>query len=223
MISVLVSCEHATCTVPGGQKAMFEGREDELHSFAGWEPGALNLGQAFAMRFRTPLVHGEVTRLLIDLEAGGDARWTPHYAGQLSEPARERFAGPMWAGYRATLRQRIEEDLRRHDGVVHVLAHTGGPEAGRAILRVPEGGGLAATVAAKWAAAAKRDSLDVSVVEGGFPGTLVSELAAAYPPDRYAPVRLEVAPGYFLDGKPLRWEECKKSLLAGLASALGNG
>jgi hypothetical protein len=223
MMSVLVSCEHATCAVPGGQKALFEGCEDELHSFAGWEPGALNLAQAIASRVRTQLVHGEITRLLIDLEAGGDDRWTPRYADQLSEPAKERFASHLWEGYRNTLRQRIEEDLRRHDCVVHVLVHTGGPESGRAILRVPEGNADAAAIAGRWAKAASRDGLKVAVAEGGLPGTLVAALAAAHPSNRYAPIRLEVAPGYFLDGKPLRWEECKKSLIAGLEVALANG
>lgn len=221
MIAVLVSCEHATCAVPGGQKAIFEGREDELHSFAGWEPGALNLAQAIAIRFRTPLVHGEITRLLIDLEAGEEERTSP-YQAQLTESARERFAGHMWAGYRKTLRQRIEEDLRRRDALVHILAHTGGVDEGRAILRVPDGAGLAARVAADWARAASREHLDVTCATGGLPGTLISELAADFPPDRYAPIRLEVAPGYFLDGKPLRWEECKKSLLTGLEAALGD-
>lgn len=217
--SVLISCEHATCTVPGAQRAIFEGHEDELQSPAGWEPGALNLAQAFAMMFRTPLVHGEITRLLIDLEAGEDARWSA-YSEKLSDQTRERFTGRMWRGYRNTLRQRINEDLRRHDAVVHLFVHTGGLDAGRVNMRVLESPGLAADTAGKWADAVRQENLDAKHVTGDVPGSLIQELAATYGADRYAPIRLEVAAEYFLDGRPLRWDAFKKSLLQGFKSAL---
>ena len=218
--SVLVSCEHATCAVPGGQRAIFEGREDELHSLAGWEPGALNLAQGFAMAHRTPLVHGEITRLLIDLEADEDGRLSK-YASELSEQTRERFVERMWKGYRATLRQRIEEDLRRHDAVIHVLAHTGGVEMGRVRMRVPVDSELAAKTAVDWADAVRQENLDASRETGNLPGNLIADLAAGFPPDRYAPIRLEVASEYFLDGRPMRWDACKKTLINGLGAALG--
>ncbi len=218
--SVLVSCEYATCAVPGGQRSIFNGHEDELHSLAGWEPGALNLAQAFAMKCRTPLVHGEITRLLIDLEAGEDARWSD-YSEKLTPQTRERFANRVWAGYRATLRQRIDEDLRRHDAVVHLLVHTGGIDPGRVNMRVPEHNHLAGEIATAWAAAAHQEHLDARMVAGDIPGSLIRELETASPVNRYAPIRLEVAGEYFLDGKPMRWEACKKSLIQGFLRATG--
>jgi len=218
-MAVLVSCEHATCTVPGGQRVIFEGREEELHSESGWEAGALNLAQGFAMAFRTPLVHGEVTRLLIDLEAGEDLRWGK-YADQLSEPARERFGERMWRGYRKTLRQRIEEDLRRHDSVVHVLVHVTGRDAGCVNLRTREGAGAAQRVAAAWADAIRCEFMEAQCPMGGMPGDLVEWLAAGFPGERYLPIRLEVAADYFLVGKPLAWSACKKKVIQGLETAL---
>lgn len=218
--SVLVSCEYATCAVPGAQRALFEGREDELHSQAGWEPGALNLAQAFAMTYRTQLVHGEITRLLIDLEAGEDNRWTK-YAEKLTDQTRERFVARMWSGYRSTLRQRINEDLGRHDAVVHLFVHTGGVEAGRVIMRVPEGNGRAADFTTAWAEAVRQENLDAQMVSGAIPGSLIHELATSYPPERYVPIRLEVAAEYFLDGRPMRWDAFKKSLIQGFKATLG--
>lgn len=219
MASVLVSCEYATCAVPGGQRVIFDGREDELHSEAGWEPGALNLAQGFAMAFRTPLVHGEITRLLIDLEAAEELRWGK-YADQLSDPSRERFGERMWRGYRDVLRQRIDEDLRRHDVVVHVFVHVTGECAGRVVLRVPEGHASAMGLACAWADAMKREHLEPECQSGGLPGNLVEELARAYPKDRYLPIRLEVAAPYFLEGRPMRWDACKKTVVQGLEDAL---
>ena len=74
MTAFLFSCEHATCAVPEAYRELFHGAEDAVHSTEGWEPGSLNLAQAFSMKFRTPLVHGDVTRLLIDLEKDSDER-----------------------------------------------------------------------------------------------------------------------------------------------------
>ena len=217
--TVLVSCEHATCTVPGGQRALFEGREDELHSEAGWEPGALNLGQAFAMAFRTPILHGEITRLLIDLEADEESRWGK-YAGDLPAQTRERFAAQMWSGYRTALAARIAEDLQRHDQVVHVLAHVTAAPPGRVVMRVPHDAPLARDCANAWAAAATAESLTCEVAAGDLPGDLISHLAARFDPTRYAPIRLEVASASFLEGRPMRWEPLKKRLIQGLQTVL---
>ncbi len=217
--SVLVSCEYATCAVPEAQRALFAESEEVLQSEQGWEPGALNLGQAFAMSFRTPLVHGEITRLLIDLEADEENRWSRFSEG-LSEQTRERFERRMWVGYRETLRQRINEDLRRHDAVVHIAVHTGGVADGRVVLRIAEAGGLAAGLADAWAKAARTEVLDIGRATGDMPGGLLPGLVGEFPADRYAAVRLEVAAGYFLLGKPMRWDACKKALIAGLRRAL---
>ena len=76
MTALLFSCENATCAVPESYRNLFAEAEDVLTSSEGWEPGALNLGQAFAMKFGTPLAHGDVTRLLIDLEKHENDQWS---------------------------------------------------------------------------------------------------------------------------------------------------
>jgi predicted N-formylglutamate amidohydrolase len=57
MIAYLISCDHATCAVPEPYREIFRGSEEVVSSKEGWEPGALNLAQGFAMKFSTPLVH----------------------------------------------------------------------------------------------------------------------------------------------------------------------
>ena len=76
MTAFLFSCDNATCAVPEAYREIFRGSEEVVASTEGWEPGSLNLAQGFAMKFRTPLVHGDVTRLLIDFGNDGDARWS---------------------------------------------------------------------------------------------------------------------------------------------------
>ena len=220
MIAYLFSCEHATCTVPEAYREYFRGSEEVLTSNEGWEPGALNLSQAFAMRFRTPLVHGDVTRLLIDLEKDGDERWS-RFSEKISESMRLRMADRHERVFRQQLRQRIAEDLRRYESVVHVMVHTDAVNAGRVSLITPEKSVLGESLAGEWASNLRAADVDVRCVREADTGAFARALAREYDPARYAQIRLEVSQNFFLEGKPLRWETLKKILLDSLAQAAG--
>ena len=110
MISYLFSCDNATCAVPEAYRELFLDSEEIVESGEGWEPGSLNLAQAFAMKFRTPLVHGDVTRLLIDFGKDGDERWS-RFSMQLPEATRIKIAERHEKPYRLQIGQRIAEDL----------------------------------------------------------------------------------------------------------------
>jgi hypothetical protein len=218
MIVFLISCEHATCTVPEAYREYFRGSEEVLTSNEGWEPGALNLSQALAMRFRTPLVHGDVTRLLIDLEMDGDERWS-RFSEKISESMRLRMADRHERIFRQQLRQRIAEGLRRYESVVHVMVHTDGVNAGRVSLITPEKSVLGESLAGEWGSKLRACDVDVRCVHGADTGAFAMVLAREYDPARYAQIRLEVSQNFFLEGKPLRWETIKKILLDSLAQA----
>lgn len=219
MIAYLFSCEHATCTVPEAYREYFRGSEEVLTSNEGWEPGALNLSQAFAMRFRTPLVHGDVTRLLIDLEKDGDERWS-RFSEKISESMRLRMADRHERVFRQHLRQRIAEDLRRYESVVHVMVHTDAVNAGRVSLVTPEKSVLGESLAGEWSSRLRASDVDVRCVREADTGAFAGALAREYDPARYAQIRLEVSQSFFLEGKPLRWETMKKILLDSLAQAI---
>ncbi|RYG57345.1 MAG: N-formylglutamate amidohydrolase, partial [Alphaproteobacteria bacterium] len=120
MIACLFSCEHATCAVPEAFRETFRGSEETVASTKGWDPGALNLAQGFSMKFRTPLVHGDVTRLLIDLNEEGDLRWSD-FSGKLPEATRAKLVDRHERPYRMALNSRIAEDLTRHQKLVHLM------------------------------------------------------------------------------------------------------
>ncbi len=63
MTVLLFSCDYATCAVPEAYRELFHGAEDIVTSPEGWDPGALNLAQGFSIKFRTPMIHGQYTRL----------------------------------------------------------------------------------------------------------------------------------------------------------------
>ncbi len=217
-VAFLFSCEHATCAVPEAHRELFRGQEDVLTSPEGWDPGSLNLAQGFSMKFRTPLVHGDVTRLLIDLAESGDARWS-RFTEKAPEALRGKLVDRHERPYRLALRQRITESLRRHSAVLHLMIHTEAADHGGLILSTPTGADLAERFASAWRGSLAEAGLDVRQVTATGLGGLAEDLAAEFPAAQYAQVKLEVAQSFFLSGRPWKWEVLKKTLLATLAPA----
>jgi len=213
----LFSCENATCAVPEAYREIFRGHEDVLTSAEGWEPGVLNLAQGFAMKFRTPLVHGDVTRLLIDFEKDGDERWS-RFSLPLPEATRVKLADRHERPFRAALNQRIAEDLRRHDALLHVMLHTDPTTDGLVLLETPEGAALGEKFASAWRQRLVAANLDVRQVGGVASSPLGRTLSAAFPVDSYAQLRVSISQTFFLEGRPWRWETLKKLLLESLAA-----
>lgn len=218
MPAYLFSCDHATCAVPEAYREIFRGAEDVVASNLGWEPGSLNLAQGFAMKFRTPLVHADVTRLLIDIGKDGDSRWSS-FSLKLPETTRAKVADRHERPYRLSLNQRIAEDLRRNDALLHVMVHTDPATDGCVVLETPPGAELAEKFATAWRARLAPANVDVRQARGAVLSPLAALLAGTYPAERYAQVRLSVSQTFFLEGRPWRWETLKKLLLETLALA----
>jgi predicted N-formylglutamate amidohydrolase len=129
MIPVIFSCEHATCAVPEAYKEMLSSDQERITSPEGWDLGALNLAQALAMKFRTPLVHGEITRLIIDcyLQEGNEGRWS-ECSMKLTDAQREKLHERQFVPHLSSLRQRIANELERSSSVLHISVHTFDPQ-----------------------------------------------------------------------------------------------
>ncbi|RYD42593.1 MAG: hypothetical protein EOP85_11050 [Verrucomicrobiaceae bacterium] len=216
MTAFLFSCDNATCAVPEAYREIFRGSEDIVASSEGWEPGSLNLAQGFAMKFRTPLVHADVTRLLIDFGKDGDERWS-RFSLKLPEATRGKLVDRHERPYRQMLSQRISEDLRRHFAMVHVMIHTDASTDGLVMLETAPDADLAENVAGVWRSQLAAPDLDVRHVRNTELSALAVALAKEFPADRYAQVRLGVSQSFFLEGRPWRWETLKKRLLDSLS------
>ncbi len=217
MPAFLFSCDYATCAVPEAYREIFRGNEDAVSSPEGWEPGSLNLAQGFAMKFRTPLVHGDVTRLLIDFAHDGAERWS-RFSKKLPEATRDKVADRHERPYRQTLNLRIAEDLRRHPAVVHVAVHTDSSTDGQVLLETPPNSDLGEKFASAWRAKLAAADVDVRHITNCQRTALATALAANYPPQAYGQIRLGVSQTFFLEGRPWRWETLKKVLLSSLAT-----
>ncbi len=214
-MTFLFSCEYATCAVPEAYRELFHGAEDVVSSPAGWDPGALNLAQGFSMRFRTPLIHGQRTRLLIDLDAEGAARWS-RFSKKIPEAGRQKLVDREELSYRTALRQRIEEDLRRHAATTHVMVRTVEGHEGSVVLETFGKAGLGESLAASWRGKLLVLGLDVRHHKGAKGSALAAELGGLYPAENYGLMRIKVAQAFFLEGRPWRWEALKKALFESL-------
>lgn len=218
MIHHLISCSHATCAIPEAHRTLFESVREEVESPSGWEPGALNLGQAFAMHFRTPLVHGDVSRLLIDLEEDDDQRWSPHSLA-LPEATRLKLADRHEKPYRTLLRQRIADALQRGAHLLHLLIHTAPGGDGAVDLDIPQDHPLAREIAAACRHRLLEDGIYARLRSPAGESALTHSLSQSYPDPRYAQLRVSVSQSFFLEGKPQKWDFLKKRLLFSMQQA----
>ena len=170
------------------------------------------------MKFRTPLVHGDVTRLLIDLEKDGDERWS-RFALKLPESTRNKIADRHERPYRALLHQRISEDLRRYQTVLHTMVHTHPELDGSTRLETPAGAALSEKIAGAWCEELKKSGINTIHLPHSTSTPLAKSLTDEYPANQYAQIRLSVSQSFFLEGQPLRWETLKKLLLESASSS----
>lgn len=125
----LLTCEHASHALPAPYRARFARHERRLRSHRGWDRGALVVARALSRALGVPLIAGNVSRLLVDLNR------SPHNPAVLGALGRtltraergallERWHRPYWARVRATL------DGAAGRPVVHVAVHSFVPVLG---------------------------------------------------------------------------------------------
>jgi len=223
MIPVFFSCEHATCAVPEPWRELFRGHEDEVASAEGWEPGSLNLAQGFSIRFRTPLSHGDVTRLLIDLEAEGDGQWS-RFSSQLTDVQRGKLRDRHQRPFHDSVHNKVAEALRRDPLAVQVIVRVEALDEGAVRLETMAGDEFAGRFAHAWADDLRSgvDRMDAIAVGVESISSIGRSLRKAFGVERLAVVTLRVSRSYFLDGRPWRWEKAKKRLTDSLAAALAS-
>ena len=230
MIPLLISCEHATCAVPEANRELFQNEEELLTSPDGWDPGALNLAQAMAMKFRTPLVHGEITKLLIDLHAAEDSRRWSFFGKKLTDAQRAKMVERHLVTHMAALNQRVADEVKRVGQVLHISVHTFPTNEAVSLIEAHIALGfdpaneVAANAARRWVKAFRAYAPDLSM-EMNPAAPLINlgvtkVVASQHRTPGYGGLVLEVSQSFFLESKPWRWDKLKKALLDSLATAL---
>ena len=222
MIPFIFSCEHATCAVPEAFKEALRGDAEVITSSHGWDLGALNLAQSFAMKFRTPLTNCEITRLLIDchLPETNPDHWGA-FSQKLPPGQKEKLHERLYLNHINTLRQRIATELERHSSVVHISFHTFDP-ADKPDLHVSllfsEGKIGESQIGLTWLNKMGEIMPDEIVIQSNrefYPKqskTILDLLRTEWPSDQYIALEIQVSNRLFLDSVPMRWDKFKAAL-----------
>ncbi len=190
-----------------------------LSSPEGWEPGALNLAQGLAIKFRTQSIYGDVTRLLMDLGKDGDARWS-RFSKKLPEARRAKLEERHEKPYRLMLNDRIADALQRHAKVIHLMIHTDAKSSGKIVFETPPDSPFAESFAKAWREKLVAAGFDAQHQPGALPSPLGAALIKAFPAGKYAQIRLSVSQSFFLENRPTRWDLLKKQLIDSLSSLM---
>ncbi len=217
MTSFLITCCHATCAIPEAQRELFRGLEDRVTSAEGWEPGALNLAQGLAMKLSTPLVHGDVSRLLFDVEQIGDAQWS-EISITIPEALRARFADRHNEKFHHAIDVKLDEDFKRHDSVIHLDIHTAPIADGKVTFEF-----VGDPLAEKFAATASKNMTIPEIAVTSKPMKEISPMLEwmlqKEIPGKIGIVRITVSQSFFMKSQPLRWETAKKAIIQAVSTA----
>lgn len=119
---LIFTCEHASNSLPPN----FKGRIPErlLHSHAGYDLGAVTLAKKLARAFNAPLLSGEVSRLIVDLNRSSHHRGViSHYVAASSEE-RLHLLTKYHAPFRAQTLALIRAMLNKGRPVLHISVHS---------------------------------------------------------------------------------------------------
>ena len=214
MRTFIPTCESAVCTVPEWHRADFKDHQDLVTSSKGWSPGALNLAQGIASRLHAPLLHAEMSRLIVDLSRHpeDDARWS-HISKTFTEDQRQRLDDRQKTQYLGQLDQRISDAIGRGEEVIHISVDTVPDPGGACIVftydtRSPS----EAEWVAEWSSAIRSGMPDVYIRNDAAPGhDLASYLREKFPAG-FSSVRITVDQRCFLEGTPVKWTPLKKAI-----------
>ncbi|MGJ8632372.1 MAG: hypothetical protein ACSHX7_00475 [Luteolibacter sp.] len=211
MTAYLITCNHATCAIPTAHRELFKGQEDLVTSEKGWEPGALNLAQGLAMKLSTPLIHGDVTRLLIDLDEEKEKRWSK-ISSKLPEATRAKLVDRHEHPFRHAIEMRLTDDYKRRDNLVHVMVHTAPIETGKITFEYAHSP-LAKKIATSVAASLPKSEVDSTAIPLVKATPFINWVTENHPSEKYGLIRITVSRSFFMKSIPMRWETIKKAII----------
>lgn len=127
--ALLLTCEHASRSVPRPYRRLFRGAEEILRSHRGWDPGALQMAQQLAQHFAAPLMTTKFTRLLVEPNRSPKhpqlfSEFTRGCNRQLKDEILQEFYQPYRGGVEDWIHQRVSSG----HNVLHVSVHSFTPE-----------------------------------------------------------------------------------------------
>lgn len=122
---LLLTCEHGGNCIPERWQEFFAGAQAELDSHLGYDLGALPLARSLAKALHAPLIAGDTSRLLVDLNRSLHhrrlfSRWTAN----LPQEERQSIIDQIWQPHRRAVLAHVERHLAAGARICHIAVHS---------------------------------------------------------------------------------------------------
>lgn len=126
--AILLTCEHAGCTVPGMLKKLFLDKRDLLMSHRGWDPYAWEIARNVQRVVGAPLLKCRISRLVVEVNRSlGHPRLWSEFTRDLPERKKAELLRTVYHRHRDAVRKAVE---RAPGPVAHLGIHTFTPVLG---------------------------------------------------------------------------------------------
>ena len=228
--AVVITCEHGGKRIPSAFRDLFRGRQAQLDSHRGYDPGALAMARQLARAFDAPLVFSTVSRLLIELNR------SPAHKQQFSDATRalpddirERIVARYYTPYREQVEALARRSIAHGRRVIHISSHSFTPEldgevrtADVGLLYDPRRSGERA-LCDRWkksfAALAPELRVRRNYPYAGDSDGLTRYLRSLFPASKYVGIELELNQKIALSGGR-RWVMLKETVVGSLQNSL---
>ena len=122
----IVSCEHASNSVPPGFTHLFKAKENVLSSHLAYDLGAASQARSLARRIKSSVYLGTISRLLIDLNRSPSNRKSLYtqYSRKLQESERGLLVQKYYFPYREKVEAAVAGIIGKGDTVLHISLHS---------------------------------------------------------------------------------------------------
>jgi predicted N-formylglutamate amidohydrolase len=221
-----VTCEHGGNEIPPEFRSLFKGHAELLQTHRGYDPGALELANAFARELQSPLHFTTISRLLIEQNRSlGHPQLFSKVTKGLDGPTKGQLIETYYAPYRARVIKLIEQAIRRQGTVLHLSVHSFTPVLDGDVRRADvgllydPGRSVEKRLADRWIKSLRQHLAEL-VVRRNYPyrGTadgLTTWLRKRFGHSQYSGIELEINQRFPLDrGTP--WRKLQNGLVESL-------
>ncbi|MBY0415603.1 MAG: N-formylglutamate amidohydrolase [Bdellovibrionales bacterium] len=124
-ISIIFSCEHASNTIPEDYLHLFKNKKKLLLTHRGYDQGTKKLSSDLAKHFKSPVVQGNYSRLLVDLNRSKKNKTA---FSEITKPLSKNkkneiitlYHQPHWDKIKTIIAKKIDEGFL----VIHIGVHS---------------------------------------------------------------------------------------------------
>ncbi len=230
MYKVLLTCEHATNHIPKKYLFLFSKNKTVLNTHKGIDFGALDLAQKIKQSLKAPLIHGKVSRLIVDLNRSlHHKNLFSLFSHSLLQKERNKIVTFFYTPYREKANKQIKHWLKQNKKVLHLSVHSFTPVFNKkkrpmdiGLLYDPKKAGEKGFCSA-WKKNLFHQMPDLKIqMNAPYRGTsdaLTTSLRKKFKHQIYLGIELEVNQGFFFK-KPAVWKELQQALIKSLKITL---